>query len=90
MNVLKVSHSVLLMFFRASKLFWNWGCTEWESFTCEKFLLDLVGVQDRCGDAGHGANHAAQSEVDEHEEEHDRPEWRRREMGHSFCEGDES
>lgn len=61
----------------------QWGVT------CEKLLLDLVGVEDRCGDAGHSADHAAQTEVDEHEEEHDRPERRPWEMGHSFCEGDE-
>ena len=58
-------------------------------FTCEKLLLDLVGVEDGCGDACHGADHAAQPEVDEHEEEHDRPERRCREMGHGFREGDE-
>lgn len=38
--------------------------------TCEKLLLDLVSIQDRRGDAGHGADHAAQTQVDEHEEEH--------------------
>lgn len=38
--------------------------------TCEKLLLDLVSVQHRRGDAGHGADHAAQTQVDEHEEEH--------------------
>lgn len=51
--------------------------------------MDLVGVKDGCGDAGHGADHAAQAQIDQHEEEHDRPQWRGREMGHGFCEGDE-
>lgn len=62
---------------------------QWGRFTCEKLLLDLVGVKDRCGDASHGADHAAQSKVDKHEEEHDWPEWRCRKMSHGFCEGDE-
>lgn len=62
---------------------------EWGGSTCEKLFLDLIGVEDGCGDAGHGADHAAQTEVDEHEEEHYRPERRRREMGHGLCEGDE-
>lgn len=58
-------------------------------FTCEKLLLDFVGVQDRCGDTSHGADHAAQAEVDEHEKEHDGPKGRSWEMCHGLCEGDE-
>lgn len=57
--------------------------------TCEELLLDLVGVEDGRGDACHGADLTAQAQVDEHEEEHDGPEGRGREMSHGLCESNE-
>lgn len=59
------------------------------SLTCKKFLADFEIVHQRCEEALDGAEHAAQAEVDQHEEEHDRPEGRGREVGHGLCEGDE-
>lgn len=59
-------------------------------FTCEELFLHLVGVENRCCDASHCANHTAQTQVNEHEKEHDGPERRRWEMSHGFCESDES
>lgn len=58
--------------------------------TCEHLFANFKGIQNGCGDASHGANHAAQAQVYQHEEKHDRPEWRSRKMGHSLCEGNKS
>lgn len=57
--------------------------------TCEHLLGHLEGVDDRRGDSCHGPDHAAQAQVDEHEEEHDGPERGGREMCHGLSEGDE-
>lgn len=57
--------------------------------TCEKFLADFESVDQRSEDALDGAEHAAQAQVDQHEEEHDGPEGRGREVGHGLREGDE-
>lgn len=57
--------------------------------TCKKFLADLERVDQRSEDALDGAEHAAEAEVNQHEEEHDGPEGRGREVGHGLCEGDE-
>lgn len=57
--------------------------------TCKKLLADFERVDQRGEDALDGAEHAAQAQVDQHEEEHDGPERRGREVGHGLCEGDE-
>ena len=59
------------------------------SLTCKKFLADFEGVYQRGEDAFDGAEHAAQPEVHQHQEEHDGPEGRRGEMCHGLREGDE-
>ena len=59
------------------------------SLTAQDLLAYLEGVQNGSGDARHSADHAAQAQVDEHEEEHDRPEGAGREVGHGFGEGNE-
>lgn len=56
--------------------------------TCEKLLAALEGVDKRREDPLDGAKHAAQAEVDQHEEEHDGPEGRGREVSHGLGEGD--
>lgn len=57
--------------------------------TCEKLLADFERVYQRREDSLDGAEHAAQAEVNQHEEEHDGPEGRGREVSHGFGEGDE-
>lgn len=57
--------------------------------TCEKLLAEFEGVDERRDDALDGAEHAAQAQVDQHEEEHDGPEGRGREVSHGLGEGDE-
>lgn len=57
--------------------------------TCQKLLADFERVDQRGEDALDGAEHAAEAQVDQHEEEHDGPERRGREVGHGFREGDE-
>lgn len=42
--------------------------------TCEKLLAEFEGVDERREDPLDGAEHAAQAEVDQHEEEHYGPE----------------
>lgn len=59
------------------------------SLTCKKFLADFESVYQRSEDALDGAEHAAQAEVNQHEEEHDGPEGRCWEVGHGLCEGNE-
>lgn len=54
--------------------------------TTKDLLADLERVQYGCGDAGHCANHTSQPQVDQHEEEHDRPEGTGREMCHGLSE----
>lgn len=61
-----------------------------KKLTAQDLFANLEGIQDGRGDARHGPDHAAQAQIDEHEEEHDRPEWRSREMCHSLRESDES
>ena len=58
-------------------------------FTCENLPVDFVSVEDWCGDASHGADHASQAQINQHEKKHDGPEWTGREVGHGFCEGNE-
>ena len=58
-----------------------------EALTCKKFLADFECVYQRGEDALDGAEHAAQAEVNQHEEEHDGPERRGWEVGHGLCEG---
>ena len=57
--------------------------------TCEELLADFEGVDQRCDDALDGTKHAAHAQVNQHEEKHDGPEGRCREVGHGLCEGDE-
>ena len=57
--------------------------------TTQDLLAYLEGVQYGGGDSRHGADHAAQAQVDKHEEEHDRPEGAGGEVGHGLGEGDE-
>lgn len=59
------------------------------ALTCQVLLAHLECVEHRRGDASHGANHAAQAQVDEHEEEHDGPEGRGWEIDHGLSEGNE-
>lgn len=60
------------------------------SLTCEEFLANFTSVHERSEDALDGAEHAAQTQVHQHEEEHDGPEGRGGwEMGHGLREGDE-
>lgn len=61
-----------------------------ETLTCQKLLADFERVNQRSEDALNGAEHAAQAEVNQHEEEHDGPEGGGREVGHGLREGDES
>lgn len=60
---------------------------EEEELTCQVLFAHLERVEHRRGDAGHGADHAAQAQVDEHEEEHDGPEGGGWKINHSLCEG---
>lgn len=46
--------------------FWLW-------LTCEVFLSYFEGVHDGGEDALDSAKHAAQPQIDQHQEEHDRP-----------------
>lgn len=57
--------------------------------TCEELLAHFEGIHDGRDDALYGAKHAAQAQVDQHEEEHDRPEGWRWEMRHGLREGNE-
>ena len=57
--------------------------------TTQDLFAYLESIQYGCCDASHGADHASQTQVDQHEEEHDRPEGTAREMCHGLCEGDE-
>jgi len=59
------------------------------ALTCEELLADLEGVDERREDALDGAEHAAQAQVHQHQEEHHGPEGRRREVSHGLREGDE-
>lgn len=59
------------------------------TLTCKKFLADFESVYQWSEDALDGAEHAAQAEVNQHEEEHDGPEGRGWEVGHGLCEGNE-
>lgn len=73
-------------------------CDPWENraelpcskLTTEDLFAYLKSVQDGCGDTGHGTNHASQAQIDEHKEEHYRPEGAGREVGHSLSESNES
>ncbi len=60
------------------------------ALTCEDLFPNFESIQNGCGDASHGANHAAQTQVYQHEEKHDRPEGRTGEMGHGLGEGNKS
>lgn len=60
------------------------------ALTCEDLFPNFESIQNGCGDASHGANHAAQSQVYQHEEKHDRPEGRTGEMGHGLGESNKS
>lgn len=62
--------------------FWLW-------LTCEVFLPYFEGVHNGGEDALDSPEHAAQSQIDQHKEKHDRPKRRGWEMGHGFSEGDE-
>lgn len=57
--------------------------------TCEELLAYFEGVDEWREDALDGAEHAAQAQVDQHEEEHHGPEGRGGEVGHGLGEGDE-
>lgn len=57
--------------------------------TTQDLFADLESIQNGCGDPSHGADHASQAQVNQHEEEHDRPEGTGRKMRHSLREGDE-
>lgn len=59
------------------------------SLTCQTFLADFESVYQRSEDALDGAEHAAQAEVNQHEEEHDGPEGRGWEVSHGLREGNE-
>lgn len=67
----------------------SWPMVLRAKLTAQDLLADLEGVQDWCGDAGHGSNHASQAQVDEHKEEHDWPKWTSRKVSHCLCESDE-
>lgn len=54
--------------------------------TTQDLLADLECIQYGCSDSSHGADHASQSQVDQHEEEHDRPKGTGRKMSHGLCE----
>lgn len=58
------------------------------SLTCKELLADFESIDQWREDSLDGAEHAAKAEVDQHEEEHNRPEGRSWEVGHCFCEGD--
>lgn len=60
------------------------------ALTCEDLFPNFESIQNGCGDASHGANHATQAQVYQHEEKHDRPEGRSRKMGHGLSEGNKS
>lgn len=62
----------------------------WKSqLTTQELFPNLESIQDGRGDACHGANHAPQAQVDQHEKEHDRPERTGGKMRHGLREGDE-
>ncbi len=60
------------------------------ALTCEDLFPNFESIQNGCGNASHGANHAAQAQVYQHEEKHDRPEGRTGEMCHGLGEGNKS
>lgn len=60
-----------------------------ECLTCEELLADFKRVDERSEDALDGAEHAAEPQVHQHQEEHHRPERRGGEVGHGLGEGDE-
>lgn len=68
-----------------NSLYFSW---ERARLTCQKLFADFERINQRSEDSLNGAEHAAESEVNQHEEKHDGPEWRSRKVGHGFCEGD--
>lgn len=58
--------------------------------TSKDFLPDFEGINNRCDDAFNGSKHTSKSQIYQHEEEHDWPEGRSREVGHCFCKGNKS
>lgn len=59
------------------------------SLTCQVFLAHFKSVHEGCDDTLDCAKHAAQPQVHQHEEEHDWPKRRGREVGHGLSEGNE-